>query len=173
MVNVISKKLCLQIYHGVSGLSLVWILRNFFGDICFILTSPFRSFLSNVFPKEPSIWFANLVADLRIISLRLRHSEQVCSIVSSLLFSFPRNLLKDLLDRAGEICVVLIFDIWNNYDWLYSQCWGWVKMINMALIFLGNIKDWGLFLSLFWRLIWFCETAKLSKSVLSNFKRMS
>ena len=44
---------------------------------------------------------------------------QVCCSV------FPRKLLKDLLDRAGDMSVVLIFDIRNvyeiaAYDWLYS-----------------------------------------------------
>ena len=39
---------------------------------------------------------------------------------------FPRNLLKDLLDCAARLPVVLIFDICNvyeivAYDWLYSQ----------------------------------------------------
>ena len=42
---------------------------------------------------------------------------------------FSRNLLKDLLDWAGEMSVVLIFDICNvyeivAYDWLHSRCWG-------------------------------------------------
>ena len=39
---------------------------------------------------------------------------------------FPRNLIKDLLNRASEMSVVLIFDIYNVYEisayhWLYSQ----------------------------------------------------
>ena len=50
---------------------------------------------------------------------------------------FLRNLLKDLLDRAGKISVVLLFDICNvyeivAYDWLYPQYWCWVKMVDMA-----------------------------------------
>ena len=32
------------------------------------------------------------------------------------------------------------------YDWLYSQYWGQVKMVNMASKFLTNIGDWCLFL---------------------------
>ena len=45
---------------------------------------------------------------------------QACCLV------FSRNMYKDLLDRAGEMSVVLIFDICNvyeivAYDWLYSQ----------------------------------------------------
>ena len=61
------------------------------------------------------------MAGLKIVLPRPRHSEQVHSIVLSLLFSFP-----DLLDRTGEMFVVLIFDICNDYeivayDWLYSQ----------------------------------------------------
>ena len=27
------------------------------------------------------------------------------------------------------------------YDWLYSQYWGWVKMLDMASKFVGNIED--------------------------------
>ena len=42
-------------------------------------------------------------------------------------------------------------------------------MEGMVSKFLGNIKDWRLFQSA--RLIWFCKTAKLNRSVLSNFKR--
>ena len=47
--------------------------------------------------------------------------------------------------------VVLIFDICNAYeifasDFLYSQYWGRVKMVDMALKFLENTKDWRLFL---------------------------
>ena len=66
-----------------------------------------------------------LVAGLRIISPRLRHSEQVSSIVSGLLFSFRENLLKDLIDRASGM-PVLIFNICSAYeivayDWLYSK----------------------------------------------------
>ena len=50
---------------------------------------------------------------------------------------FSRNLLKDLLNHAGEISVVLIFDISNvyeivAYDWLYLKYWGRVKMVDMA-----------------------------------------
>ena len=63
----------------------------------------------------------------------------------------PRNLLKDLLNRAGELPVVLIFDICNlyeivAYDWLYSQYWGQVKIVDNALKFFGNIEGWRLFL---------------------------
>ena len=58
---------------------------------------------------------------------------------------FPRNLLEDLLDRACEMPVILIFDICNvyqivAYDWLYSQNSGWVKMVDMTLKFIGNIE---------------------------------
>ena len=48
---------------------------------------------------------------------------QACCLV------FPRNLLKDVLNRAGEVCVVLTFDICNiyeivAYEWLYLQYCG-------------------------------------------------
>ena len=56
-----------------------------------------------------------------------------------------KTFFKDLLDRAGEMPVFLIFNISNvyeivAYDWLYSQGWGRVKMADMALKFLGNIE---------------------------------
>ena len=82
---------------------------------------------------------------------------------------FPIKFAQDLVDRAGEVSLVLIFDICNVYDWLYSQCCGRVKMVDMASKFLGNIEDWRLLV----RVIWFCETAKLSKFVLSNLQRMT
>ena len=48
--------------------------------------------------------------------------------------------------------MVFIFDICNVYeiaasDWLYSQCWGRVKMLDMAWKILENIKDWCFFLA--------------------------
>ena len=106
---------------------------------------PLQILLSNVFPKEPPIWFVSLETGLKIIWQLPRHSKQVCPIVSGLLF------IQDLLDHAGEMSVVLIFDIYNNYeivayDWLYSQYWGLVNMVDMASKFLGNTKDWRLFL---------------------------
>ena len=82
---------------------------------------------------------------------------------------FPIKFAQDLVDRAGEVSLVLIFDICNVYDWLYSQCCGRVKMVDMASKFLGNIEHWRLLV----RVIWICETAKLSKFVLSNFQRMT
>ena len=50
---------------------------------------------------------------------------------------FLRNLLKDLLDCAVEMSVVLIFDIYN----IYSQYWGRIAMVHMASKCLRNIKD--------------------------------
>ena len=48
---------------------------------------------------------------------------------------FPRNLLKDLLNRVGKMSVVLAFNICNAYEivayeWLYLQYWGQVKMVD-------------------------------------------
>ena len=67
-------------------------------------------------------------------------------------------MYKDLLDRAGEMSVVLIFDICNVYeifpfDWLYSRYWGQGKMVDIASEFLWKIEDWRLFLV--------CETPEL------------
>ena len=76
--------------------------------------------LSKVFPKELSIWFVTLVAGLRIISPHPRHSEQVIPLFQACYSVSPRNLVNDLLNRAGELPVVLIFDIcnWNCCLWL-------------------------------------------------------
>ena len=97
-----------------------------------------------------SIWFVLLVAGLRIISTHRRHSGQVRSIASGMLFSFPTKSTQWLLYRAGEMSVVLIFGICNVYEivayyWLYSQYWVWLKMVDMASKFLGSISDWCLF----------------------------
>ena len=108
--------------------------------------------LSNIFLKEPSIRFVILVAGLRIISPRPKHSEQVCSIVSGLLFSFSEKFAHGPTQSCWrDTCGAFIFDICNVYEivaygWLYSQFSGRVKMVDMALKFLGNIEDWRLFL---------------------------
>ena len=151
----------------MSKLSFVWILRHFSGNVAMLsLYLPLQILLNSIFPKEPSIWFVNLVTDLRIISPHLRHSEQVCSIVSSLLFSFTEKFAQGprLLDSACGIPVVLIFDICNvyeivAYDWLYSQYRGQVKMVDMVLKFLVNIE--AVFVNLSWcAYIIFCLNSK-------------
>ena len=90
---------------------------------------------------------------------------------------FPRKLPEDLLNRDGELTVVLIFDICNvheivAYDWLHSQHWGGegggkdvkygfetsLKHRRLVFVFRRLV-----------RLIWFCETVELIKSVLSIF----
>ena len=79
-------------------------------------------------------------------------------------------MLKDLLNCADEMLVVLIFDICNvfeivTYEWLYLHYLGRVKMVYIA---------WKIGFSFCCvRLIWFCDMTKLSKSALSNFKRMT
>ena len=142
VANFISKKLFINLSRRV------WIIfrlnfNTFFWQYILSLYFPLQ-ILSYAFPKEPSKLFVTLAACLRIISPRPRHSEQACSIVSGLLFSFPKRF-------AGEMFVVLIFDICNvyeiiAYDWLYSWYWGRVKMVDVASKFLGNIKDCHLFL---------------------------
>ena len=110
MANVITKKLLENLSRRVLIIFRLNFQTFFWRDI-FSLYLLLQFLLSNVFPKEPSISYVILVATLRIISPRRRHSEQVFSIVSGLLLVFPRNLLKDLLDRACEISVVFFFDI--------------------------------------------------------------
>ena len=52
----------------------------------------------------------------------MTHSEQVCTIVSGLLFSFPENLLKDLVDRAGEMSVLILTFAMFMKLWLMIGC---------------------------------------------------
>ena len=61
---------------------------------------------------------------------------------------FQINLLKNLLDHACKMHVVLIFDICNVYELLLmiGCIQYWVKMVHVALKFLRNIEDWRLFL---------------------------
>ena len=71
--------------------------------------------------------------------------------MSGLLFSFPDTYAQGPIDRAGEISVVLIFDICSfyeivAYDRLNSHYRGRVKMVDMVSKFLGNIEDWRVFL---------------------------
>ena len=76
-------------------------------------------------------------------------------------------------------CPVVIFFwhlqcIWNCCLWLtvLTRCKS-VKIINTASKFLRTIEDWHFVFSLLVRLIWVCETVKLSKSVLLNSKRIT
>ena len=146
-------------------INFVWILRHFSGDISFLL--PFQILLNNVFPKESSICFVILVTGLRIISPLPRHSEQACSILSGLLFSFPQKIAQ----RPTRLCWR---DVCCPYFW-HSQC-SWNCCLWLALfIVLRSGKDGRYGFKVFQehrrlafvlvRLIWFRETAKLSKSV--------
>ena len=134
--------------------------------------------LSNVFPKEPSIWFVILVAGLKIISPRPRHSEQVYSIVLSLLFSFPEIFAQGPTQSCWR-------DACEPYFWHLQCLWKcclWLAVL--TVLRLGKNGRYGFKISwkhrkltfvfsLLVRLIWFWETAKLSNSVLSNCKRMT
>ena len=84
---------------------------------------------------------------------------------------FSRNFLKDLLSHASAMFVILIFNICNVYEMIShihrmrsgkDGRYGFkISRKHQRLVFV---------FSLLVRLIWFCDTAKLSKSVLSNFK---
>ena len=139
---------------------------------------PLQMLLSNVFPKEPSIWFANLVAGVKIISPHARHSEQVSSIVLGLLLSFPEILAQGPTQSCWQ-------DACGPYFWHFQCLWKcclWLAVLTVLRLgkdgrygFKISWKHWRLvfIFSLLVRLIWFCETAKLSNSVLSNCKRMT
>ena len=142
-------------------LSFVWILRHFSGDVYLLFTCPFRSFLSNVFPKEPSISFVIVVAGLRIVSSRRRHSEQVGSIVSGLLFSFPEKFAQGPTRSCWR-------DVYGPYFW-HLQCLWNCRLWLTVFTVLRSGKD-GRYsfeisrkhrilafdFSLLVRLIWFC-----------------
>ena len=142
------------------------------------LYSPFQIHLSNVFPKESLIWFVILVVGLKSISPYLRHSEQVCSIVSGLLFSFPKKFSQRSTQPGwwGACCL---------YLW-HLEClrnfWLWLAIFTVLrsgkdgfydFKISGKHQKLALVFSLLVRLIWFCETAKLSNFVFSNNKRMT
>ena len=169
----------------------VWIIfrlnfKTFFWQYMLSLYLPLQILLSDVFLKESSIWFAILVVGLRIISPRPRHYEQtcleclerVCSIVSGLLFSFPEKFAQGPTPSCW-------WDVCGPYFW-HLQCFWNCRLWLAVLTVLTSGKDvrYGFEISReyrrlafvfspFVKLIWFCETAKLSKSVLSNFKRMT
>ena len=95
---------------------------------------PLQIFLSNVSTKKPSIWFVILAGGIRNFSPHPTHSEQVCSIVWGLLFSFPEKSAQGstwlcLQDNCGPyFCHFLKLSLMNNCNY-----WGWVKMVDMAL----------------------------------------
>ena len=135
-------------------------------------------YLNNVFPREPSIWLVMLVAGLRLISPWLRHSAPVCSIFSGLLFSFPEKFFQGLTQSGwGDVHG----PYFRHLQCLWNRCL-WLAVF--TVLRLGKDGSYGLEMSqkhqrfafvfsILVRLIWFCQTAKLSKSVLSNFKRMT
>ena len=130
--------------------------------------------LNTVFPKEPSIWFVLLVACLRIISPCSKHSEQVCSIVSGLQFSFPERFAQGPTRSFRR-------DVYDPYFWHLKCLWNcrlWLAVF--TVLRLSQNSRYGFEISrkhrrlpFVYSLFWFCETAKLSKSVLSNFKRIT
>ena len=152
----------------------VWIIfclnwKTFFFFVYMLsLNLPLQILQSGVFPNEPLIWFAILVADLRIILPHSRYSEQVCSIVSGLLFSFDEKFAQE----PTQLCWR---DVCGLYFWHLQCLWNcrlWFGKDGRH-DFKTSWKHWRLVFvfSLSFRLIWFFEMAKLS--VLSNFKRMT
>ena len=128
----------------MSGLSFVWILRYFSGDICFLLICPFRYFYVTFFPRNQKYdlkfwWLASELSYPRL-------SQQVYSIASGLLFSFPEKFDQGPLRSCWrDVCGPYFWHLqwlWIcRYDLPYSQYWVRVKMVDMALKFLGNIED--------------------------------
>ena len=136
---------------------------------------PLQILLSEVFPKEQSKWFVILVAGLRIISSRPRHSEQVCSIVLGLLFSFPDKFAQASTWSCCRDAYALYFiDLLCLWD-----CWLWLALFTVlrsgkdgryGFKISRKYRRLAFVFSLLVRLIWFCETAKLSNSVLQITK---
>ena len=96
--------------------------KTFFWRYMLCLYLALQILLSNVFPKEPSIWFVTLVAGLRIIWQRPRHFEQVRSFVSGLLFSFPKKFAQGPTWSCWrDVCVPYFWYLqwlWNCLLWL-------------------------------------------------------
>ena len=122
----------------------VWIIfrlnfKTFFWRCMLSLYLALQILLSNVLPKEPSILFVTLMAGLRIIWKCPRNSEQVYSIFIGLLFSFPKKFAQGPTRSSSQDVCGFIFDICNDheivpYDWVYSQYWGCVKMVDLFLV---------------------------------------
>ena len=105
-----------------------------------ICEQPWKGFYGFIFERNELFWSHHTQGILK----KYAPLFQVCCSV------FPRNLPKDLLNHAGEMFVAFIFDICNvyeiaAYDYVYSQYWGWIKVLDMTLKFLGKINDWSLF----------------------------
>ena len=152
--------------------------KTFFWQYMLPLYLPLQILLSNVFPKELSIWFVILVTGLRIIPPLLRHSEQVCSFVSGLLFSFPKKFTQWPTKLGWQ-------DDCGPYFWHLQCLWNCCLWLTLFTV-LRSGKDGRYGFKISWkhrrltfvfsmlvRLIWFCETAKQSNSALSNCKRMT
>ena len=131
----------------------VWIIfrlnfKKFLWRYMLALCLPLLFLLNKVFSKKTSMMICNFGGWHRIYLTTPK------AFWTSMLHCFKpavRFSLEDLLDRAGEMFVVHVFDICNvykivAYDWLHSQYWGRVKTLGMVLTFLGNIVDWSLFL---------------------------
>ena len=104
-----------------------------------------------------------------------KHSEQVCSIVSGLLFSFCKKFTQGPTQSCWR-------DVCGCYFWNVQRLWNyclWLAVLTVLRLgkddrygFEVSWKHWRLefVFSLLGRFIWFCKTAKLSKSVYSNSK---
>ena len=139
------------------------------------LYSPFQILLNNVFPKESSIWFVVLVVDLKSIYE---------TFWTSMLYCF-----RPLVQFSQEIAQRSTQPGWWNACCLYfwhlkclRNCWLWLAVFTVLrsgkdgfidFKISGKHRKLALVFSLLVRLIWFCETAKLSNFVFSNNKRMT
>ena len=99
----------------------VWVIfclnfKTFFWRYMLSLYIPLQILLSNIFPKEPSPRFVTFVAGLRIIWSHPRHSEQVCSIFSVLLFSFPKKFVQGPTWSCW-------WDVCHPYFWYLQWLW--------------------------------------------------
>ena len=116
---------------------------------------------------------------ITLVSSRQSHSEQVCFIVSSvLLLSFPKKFSQGPTRSCWR-------DASGTYLWHLQCLWNcclWLTVFTLLRSdkdikygFQISRKHWrSVFVfSLLLKLIWFGEMAELSKSVLSNFKKMS
>ena len=80
-------------------------------------------------------------------------------------------MLKDLLNRDGEMCVVLIFDICNVYE-IFAVLRP-RKNGRYGFEISRKYQRFTFVFILLARLIWFCEAAKTKSVYFPNFKRMT
>ena len=122
----------------MSGLFFISILRYFFWLYMLFPYLPLQTLLSNAFYQETINMIYNFGSwPQKCLRLSKTFWTNYAPLFQASCLVFRRNMLKDLLNCADEMLLVLIFDICNSYEivtyeWLYLHYWGSVKIIYMA-----------------------------------------